>query len=99
MSSEKKKNITVAKKPKATRAPKTSPLLDDINFSPVSDDDEPKQYRPRVGRPANNNETAKSRLSVIIDILSGDDTDMDEKTLRRNVNTSLKHLKEVVSML
>jgi hypothetical protein len=90
-------------KPRAPRAKASK--LDDTDFSPHvgSDDDEHKQPKPRAGRPAvnNNNNVVKSRLALIIDILSSDDSgeDLDEKTLRRNVNTSLKHLKEVVGML
>jgi len=83
----------------AVKSAKTT--LEDIDFSPNSDSEsvEQKQSR-RTGRPAiGKNDIVKSRLALIIDMLSGDDDELDEKTLRRNVTTSLKHLKEVVGLL
>lgn len=87
------------------RAPRTKSPKSDDEFSPPGEslDVEQKQHKPRGPKPAVNtkNDIVKSRLALIIDMLSGDDNgdDLDEKTLRRNVNTSLKHLKEVVGLL
>jgi hypothetical protein len=91
-------------KPRKTRAPKVKPVLENTDFSPLSDKEsdqsEQKQIKPR-GRAvaANKNEIVRSRLMLIIDMLSNDNNELDEKTLKHNINISLKHLKEIVGML
>ena len=91
---------TKSTKPKVQKT--KSPKLDDTDFSPDLEDDQ-KQNK-KVGRNGvnNKNEIIKSRVQLIIDLLSGDDDNseqVDERALRRNVNISLKHLKEVVQLL
>lgn len=89
---------------KAPRKPRTkaqSPPEEVINLAgPAQVDDLNKL--PRRGRPMasnnSNNNIAKSRLSLIIDMLNVDDMD-DDKTLKKNVLIAVKHLKEVENML
>lgn len=46
-----------------------------------------------------NNEAAKSKLSVVIDILTYDDNNFNEQTLRHNVQIAVKHLLAVKELL
>ena len=64
------------------------------------------QKESRSRRPRNQGKTAddyrrvmdviKSKISIIIDLLEGDDTDT---TTKKNVATAVKHLKQIESVL
>ncbi len=78
------------------RAPRKKQDLGDTEFT--SDPILVQKPRARNAK-ANVNENIKSQLLIIIDILSNNGEELDERILRHNVNTSLKHLKGVVDML
>jgi hypothetical protein len=75
--------------------------LDDNDFSPPNQANE-KQPRTKKQVAKSNDELRRvmdiiqSRISVIIDSLEGDDNDI---SLRRNVVTAVKHLKQINSLL
>jgi hypothetical protein len=75
------------------RAPKKKQDLDS-DFS-----DSLTIQKPRRSAKPNVNENIKSQLLIIIDILSNNGEELDERILRHNVNTSLKHLKNVIDAL
>lgn len=83
---------------------------ENVDFTPqisITDEQENKQENKQTKNRAvksnnvNQNNVIKSKIALIIDILSNNDdgSDLDERTLRRNVNTSLKHLRDIVSVL
>jgi hypothetical protein len=57
------------------------------------------KIRNKLSKNSGRNEVAKSRLTLIIDMLALDDNDNDDKSLRKNVSIALKHLNAVVDML
>jgi hypothetical protein len=63
---------------------------------PLQEDEAKVIHKSRVNN--NRNDIVKSRLTLIIDMLSIDDND-DDKTLRKNVSIAVKHIKEVAQML
>ena len=74
--------------------------LEDSDFSPSGLDEKPTRTKRQVAK--SNDELRRvmdiiqSRISVIIDSLEGDDNDI---SLRRNVVTAVKHLKQINSLL
>lgn len=80
---------------------KSKSVSENVDYSPPSmlGDSDMDGKQKRVGRPASNkNDIVKSRLTLIIDILSMDDAD-DERTLKKNVVIAVRHLKDVAEML
>ncbi len=69
---------------------------------PLSPEVEPEDHRillkKNMRMNVSKNDGVKSKLSIIIDLLSLDDTD-DEKTVRKNVAIAVKHLREVEQIL
>lgn len=66
------------------------------------DDDDIVMQVPKPSKKntmAVNNEAAKSKLSVVIDILTYDDNNFNEQTLRHNVQIAVKHLLAVKELL
>jgi hypothetical protein len=63
-----------------------------------SDDTVSDTQRKRKSRAANN-DSAKSKLAVVIDILTFDDQSFTEQTMRHNVQIALKHLHALQDML
>jgi hypothetical protein len=59
-------------------------------------DDVKKRSSKRGDVVMRNIDIARSKISVIIDSLEGDDNDV---SLKRNVNTAIKHLKDIYEML
>ena len=95
-----KKKVSKPRKPKTKTD--AQPDLGDLDFSPLVTSDTEIEVRPSKARgrpaPTNKNDIAKSRIMLIIDMLSGD-SEFDEKTLRHNVAITVKHLKEVSALL
>jgi hypothetical protein len=66
-------------------------------LTPVTGMDDAKKRSAKRGDVIMRNiDIARSKISVIIDSLEGDD---NEVTLKRNVNTAIKHLKDIYEML
>ena len=66
-------------------------------LSPVMTVDDAKKRSAKRGDVVMRNiDIARSKISVIIDSLEGDDNDV---SLKRNVNTAIKHLKDIYEML
>ena len=74
--------------------------LDDHDFSPSNAEEKPARTKRQVAKSIDElrrvMDIIQSRISVIIDSLEGDDNDI---SLRRNVVTAVKHLKQINSLL
>jgi len=87
---------------KTTRTRRKKPVEDD--FSPPANlTEDVKTENPVVNkrRPRNggSNSEAKSRLTLIVDMLKSTDKELDQATLRYNVSIAVKHLEQVLGML
>lgn len=73
--------------------------LPDVNATVgVANDTYESSTRKKKSRAANN-DSAKSKLAVVIDILTFDDQTFTEQTMRHNVQIALKHLHALQDML
>ena len=82
------------------KSKKSKPDAEDFDFSPPTDlvTEEKTTSKRRRGK-NNNNAIVKSRLKVIIDMLSSKDNKLSDDVLRYNVKIAVTHLKEVKELL
>lgn len=87
-------------KPRAKRAAKPK---HDADSSHGDDSGSESGAQTTRGRPparnATQNEIVKSKLIMIVDLLSCSDEEVDERALRRNTAMATKHLSEIIKGL